>query len=207
MTTITTYAELKQNVVDFGKRADAESKIDTFIDLCESQINRDLRVTEMDVSDTGTTSTSVRYVSLPARCLDLRQILITVDGNQYELDSASNINGMSINPQAGVPCRYVITNRIELDRLSDQAYTLTYQFYQGVNPLSSSNTTNDILTNYPEIYLAGTMVQYYLWARQLENSAYWQNMYALKVADANTASMNKRHPSGMSSNIHRGMVV
>lgn len=206
MTTLTTYAELKQNIQDFGKRADMLSKLDLFIDLCESDIRRQLRVTEMDASATASTSTSVRYVAIPTRCAEIRQILITIDGIQYEMDF-KNINDMAIRDSAGVPCQYSVTNRIELDCVSDQAYTLTIQYYQYPEPLSGAATSNSVLLSYPMVYLAGCMRHFSTWAKMGGDALSWAAVFADEVAKANGESSRRRFPSGLQTRIHGGMVV
>lgn len=206
MTAITSYATLKSNVIEYGKRNDALGMVDVFLDLCEADIARVLRVPEMDATATATTSTSVKYVAFPTRFLEMRQILLTLDGVQYEMD-ATNLNDMRILDSAGVPTEYAITSRIEFNRVSDQAYTVTYQYYQNPSPLDGTNTTHAVLTTYPMIYLAGCLHHLSNWAKDGATSIFWLNYFNSEVAKANWDANNKRYPAGLSSKYHGGMIV
>ena len=64
MTTITTYAELKQNIQDFTKRNDILSKLDLFIDLAEADIWETLRVREMETRAIASSVEGSRFLSL-----------------------------------------------------------------------------------------------------------------------------------------------
>ena len=49
---ITTYAELKTAIADFLNRDDLSSVVDTFIDLAEARIQREIRHYKMEETDT-----------------------------------------------------------------------------------------------------------------------------------------------------------
>lgn len=206
MTAITNYTSLKQTLLDYSKRQDVLDMLDLFIDLCEADIALALRVPEMDTSASGATSTTVRYASLPTRMAEMRQVLITVDDVQLEMD-ASNINDMRICESAGVPTEYIITSRFEFNRVSDQTYTLTYQFYQNPAPLDSTNSTHTVLTTYPMLYLSGCLRHLFHWAKNTEDAQYWGGVFASELARANWGASRKRHPSGLTIRSHGGMVV
>ena len=59
--------------------------------------------------------------------------------------------------RAGTPHEYTVTSQVELDRIPDTVYTVESQFWQKPTPLSSSNTTNAVLTNHPNVYLFGCL--------------------------------------------------
>ena len=65
---ITTYAELQTAVGDFLNRSDLTATIPTFIDLCEAQLQRDIRHWKMEQRATSTAAG--QSVALPVDFLE-----------------------------------------------------------------------------------------------------------------------------------------
>jgi hypothetical protein len=206
MTTITTYADLKQNLIDHGKRTDAIGKLDTFIDLAESDIADDLRVREMEARATSSTSTVSRFSTLPTGFIKMRRLQILVDGVYHDL-SAKPVKDLEICESTGTPMQFSVTAELEFDRVSDQAYVLEMQYFRSLEPLSDEYPVNDILLNYPMLYLSGSLKHFFNWSKQKEESAYWSGIYDLSVAKANKRSRKGRYGPNVSGFIHKGMIV
>lgn len=206
MTNITTYSELKQNLLDHGKRTDALGKLDLFIDLCEADIADDLRVREMEARATGSTSTVSRFTSLPVGFIKMRRLQILVDSVYFDL-SAKPVKDLDVLDSTGTPTQFSVTSELEFNRISDQAYTLEMQYFKSLEPISADYPENDILTNYPMIYLAGSLKHFFNWSKQKEESAYWGSIYIDAVARANKRSRKGRYGPNVSGFIHNGFVV
>ena len=73
---ITTYSELKTAIADFLARDDLTNEIDTFIDLAESRISRELETRSQDTRTTLTTTADNAYVSLPSDMRTIRNVKI-----------------------------------------------------------------------------------------------------------------------------------
>lgn len=189
MTTITSYAELKQNIIDHTKRSgnDILSKLDLFIDAAETNINEDLRVREMETRTTATTSTSDRFVALPTGFKQMRQLQITVGDVLYDMNFVP-LKFMHIYDSASVPTQFTVTSQIEMNRVSDQAYTLEIDYWKEVTALSSSNTSNTVLTTYPMLYLAACLKHAFRWTLQYDHADYWEVIYNREVSRANRKS-------------------
>jgi hypothetical protein len=61
--TITNYTTLQSTVADYLNRTDLTSIIPTFIQLAESQINRDVRHYEMETRSTATIDAGDQYIA------------------------------------------------------------------------------------------------------------------------------------------------
>ena len=61
-------------------------------------------------------------------------------------------------------------------------------FYKTLTPLSESNTTNSILTNYPELYLYGALAESSPFLMQDERLNTWAGLYKEALANANLSS-------------------
>ena len=107
----------------------------------------------------------------------------------------------------GVPTQFSVTSQIEMNRKSDQAYTLTIDYYQEVTALSGSNTSTTVLTTYPMIYLAGCLKHAFRWNMQYDLADYWDGKFKEEVAKANRKARAGRIGPTPVVLPHGGMVV
>jgi len=156
-----TYANLKNEIIEWSHRDDLDLKIDTFIDMAESKMlaNEDepLKLRSSETLTAFATNTTDRFAALPTGYQSSRKLRIQiVDGESYELFYRTP-GQLNIKSSTGMPRFFTITDQIEFDRVSDQVYAGEIQYFQDFTPLSASNTTNSVLTNHPNIYLFGAL--------------------------------------------------
>lgn len=184
-----TYAQLKSSVEVWSKRQDVKDKIDDFIDLCETEIYSSsiepLRVRSMVQLETSATSTSVRTLALPTGFLETRKFDLTVSNQRYNIEYLTP-SAQFIREGTGSPRNYTITDQIEFDIVPDLAYVTNHSYYGKLAALSDSNTTNAILTDYPNVYLYGSLMVLYQWAENAEEYAKYQNLFIQAISGANT---------------------
>ena len=152
MTTITDYASLLEVVADEAHRTDLAAKIPRFVQLTEAKLFNDVTLKALETSVTGTSTGGV--IDLPVSIDAIQRITITTNGRDYPLDYTSP-NGV-VHLLTGEPIRYTVADG-EIKLLPSTAYAYTLYYIPKASPLSASNTTNDILTNYPDVYLHGCM--------------------------------------------------
>lgn len=164
---ITTYAELKQAIERWSKRTDISTMVDDFIDLAESDMWQRLRVRDMETRATASTSTTTRYVALPSNFLQMRKLKIDRSANSLpDVPLFFDVPlSLHVFDSVGLPSAFTVTSQIELDRVSDQVYTLELQYYASLTALSGSNTTNAILTRFPMVYLYSALFHAAQWAQ------------------------------------------
>lgn len=175
-----TYSGLKTAIVDFSGRDDLTSLLDDFIDLAEQEIyyndEMPLRVRQMDTRSTLTGTSGSRFLALPADFLEPRALLIIDSGERRELIFNSP-SALKIDSTDGSPIYYTLTSQIEFDRELDSAYSFELQYYGKPTALSSANPTNDILTNFPKVYLNGCLSAVYDYVSEDERAErYHQKM-------------------------------
>ena len=141
----------------YVKRSFPIDRQDTFIQLSELRIYRDLRPRENIVSATLTPSTNL--FDLPADFIDLRE-LSAKKGNRVVVLSSVGRHRLSIaTSQTGFPVVYsIIGTQIEVGPVTlPGEFTLWYwrKFPALVNPTD----TNVLLTTYPYIWLYAMMVE------------------------------------------------
>lgn len=158
---LSTYSELQASIADWLNKTNLTSVIPDFITLAEAKFNRNIRVSQMENRDTDSTVVGQDYYSLPSDYLALRDIQInstSVSTLDYMAPEEIDIHYDSAD--TGIPKFYTIVgNQIQLAPKPDAVYTLEYSYYQMIPALSDSNTTNWLLTAYPDIYLYGSLLQ------------------------------------------------
>lgn len=188
---LTTYLGLKDAVESWSHRNDVASRLDDFINLAESEMKRWLRIRDMESRGTTNTDTD-RYVSLPSGFLELRSLKI-ISGSQYFDVLYKTPESMIITQDSGIPKAFTITNQIEFDRVPDGTYTLEILFYNSFTSLSATNTSNAVLTKFPNIYLYGCLWALYQWSLQEDKSEYYYGKFIQAIKSANREDSKGRH--------------
>ncbi|MFZ6653792.1 phage adaptor protein [Undibacterium sp. TJN19] len=155
MSAITDYASLQTAVINWLHRSDLAAFVPDFIALAEGKMSSDIVARPMDVRTTLTTSTGNAYVTLPGDMLEMNRLILMTDPvytlryespDQLSIDYPTALTG---KPSAFA----VIGSQLQLAPIPDTAYTLELTYQQRIPALSSTNTTNWLLTAFPNVYL------------------------------------------------------
>lgn len=189
---ISTYDQLKSAIAAWTHRSDLTSYLGDFIAHAENRIFSDLRVKEMEDRTTYTPTT--RYLATPARMTGIRRITaqtnppvqlmsVSPDGLQQRYDETS-----------GTPLYFsILGDEIQFNKIP--SCDVEIQYYAAPAALSASATTNAILTAYPQIYLAASMIEAMLFMVNDAGVAKWVGLYNEALARANKKSTTF-HTSG-----------
>ena len=189
---LTTYALLKTTIANYLNRTDLTSYLGDFITLTESRMNRELRVREMVNTDTTTTTVAgTQSYSLPSGFLEASAVIY--QSNPYRtlrfMANGDFYRQYNVTQTSGLPTFFTIVGeKILLGVAPDSAKTLQIDFYKTLTPLSESNTTNTILTNYPELYLYGALAESSPFLMQDERLNTWASLYKEALKNANLSS-------------------
>ncbi len=190
-----TYDNLKAEIIDWSHREDMDLRVDTFIDLAESEMFSNplepLKIREQEDTASFTCSTTSRYVALPTDYKSMRTIQISLSNSsphelRYRTPAQLNVSSVT-----GLPSFFTVTTQIEFERTPDQAYSGEIWYHSGFTALSSSNTTNNVLTNHPDIYLFGS-----LWALKKHCTQYGESDYYYKKFLTAIKGANKDNNAG-----------
>lgn len=178
------YSELVTAIADWTARDDLTSYIDTFIALAEEMHRRppsnpsDATLGGIRLGKTRTTGTltaGTATLALPTDFLELDSFWLTgygplefVSPNQRRQEYAQG---------NGLPYAFSISDVIEFDRAPDSDYAYEISYWPKVTGLSSTNATNDILTNYPLAYLSACLMHASRFVRDDENALAWAQQY------------------------------
>lgn len=170
---ISTYAELVTAIGRNAFRSDLTSDIPNFIQLCESDMQTRLKL--VDFESEGTLTVTNGESALPTDFKGMRNVYWDGDTKR--------------------PCSYVTPDRFDSFVLTSDIpnfYTITgttikfvtllsgtaYINYKAkFTPISGSNATNAIITNYPDAYLHGSMMQLFVFTRDSANAQVRQTAY------------------------------
>lgn len=156
MALITDFASLKTAVAQYAWRTgdtEFEDAVDGMIQMAGSRLNRKLplRVMDADAALTGTISS--RSIALPADFLEPFALRLTTFGNAVPIP-ASIAGIMPLFDAPSTPAAWCIDGAsIALDHPCDVAHTFLFR-YRRSYVLSEAVTTNWLLTNHPDLYLA-----------------------------------------------------
>lgn len=189
---LTTYTELKASLADWLNRSDLTAAIPDFISLAESQIERQLRTRQMIVRATASFAAAQEYGTVPNDFLEVKSIKLNtnpITPLQFQtidaMDSLSNTTYLS----SGKPLYFsIVGEQIRLLPIPDGAYTAELVYYAKLTKLSSSVATNFLLTQAPDVYLYGALLQAAPYLQFDERIPVWSSLYQvgldqLQIAD------------------------
>lgn len=152
---ITTYAELQTAIGDWLNRADLDQKIPDFIRLAESTLNDVLRQADMVTQSTGITITAGR-ATLPQDALEVVYAQVgSAEDEPLEQISPQQLTMLrrTRTRDAANPRFFAIIGRQIVVTPTPSSGTLDLDYYQRIPALTTSNTTNWLLTDAPHVYL------------------------------------------------------
>ena len=188
------YSDLKASLADFLNRDDLTSVIPDFIALAETQMQREVRHHKMVERAEGEVDT--RYSAFPADYLESIRFHVNDDRSSIiELVSLTDmLRYRNENSATGKPRYYAISGEnFEVYPSPDTTYSTELMYYRTLPSLSDSNTTNWLLTNYPDAYLYGSLSQSAPYLKDDERLAVWAGVYSTAVASINNESHRIRN--------------
>lgn len=190
---LSTYATLKTSITNWTHRADLTDLLDDFIDIVESRLSRELRVSQQETIVTSVASTE--YIALPVDCIAIRNIQLNtspVRTLEYvtpaEMDRLAD-NGSTIS-------RYTIVgDEIQLNATS--SYSIELAYWAKVPALSDSNTTNWLLDAYPDVYLYGCLAEAFKYADDDRAAAKYNALYQEALMQVQSADKKRKYGQSM----------
>jgi len=186
---LTTYTELKASVADWLNRDDLTTEIPDFISLSEAQMERTLRTRQMLTRTTLTVDSE--FETIPADFLETRALKLTSTNpdtplsfmTMDSLDAEATTETGSGRPRffgvVGTEFRFVPT--------PDASYTAEIVYFAKLSKLSSSVSTNFLLTSSPDAYLYGALLQAAPYLQDDARIQVWATLYERALNDLQVA--------------------
>jgi hypothetical protein len=154
---LNTYDGLKASVANWLNRTDLATEIPDFIELAEERLINDVRASVLEKTTTVTSVSATGETDVPSDFVELKNVFY----NQKPLSRITLTELKSYQATAGTPVYFSRdTTKFVLFPTPTMSGTdaLIFIYYKSIIPLSSSNTTNEILQLSPQAYLYATLV-------------------------------------------------
>ena len=192
---ISTYTELKTAVANWLDRDDLTDRIPEFIALAEARFNRVLRLRSMETKQTASTAAGQRNYALPTNYIQMRN---------FQLNTSPLTTLSYVTPEiydrlwggstGGIPKFYtILADEISLGPIPGSVITMEMLFYKKFDNLSGSTATNWLITNAPDIYLYGTMLEAEPFIMNDERVQLWATALERGVSDLQEQDNKDRH--------------
>lgn len=189
----TNYSDLQASVAGYLGRSDLTTQIPDFIRFAEIRLGRELRTRLMLNSATAPTIANDARVALPTDFLEIRDLFI--QGNPRRPLSYMSPSAFSREAKAdviGLPVFYtLLASEFQFAPVPDAIYTLEVLYYSKPTFLSTANTSNVFLANYPDALLYGSLIEAEPYLINDARSQLWSTLYdrAIKnITEANESS-------------------
>lgn len=186
---LTTFSELKTAVLAWAERSDLTSVASDFVTLCDMRIRKGLagignRPREMETTTDLTPASGV--CTLPTDFMAMKRVQArTSSPRRLEYRTLDWLDEAYPDGASGIPAFYTImgstagTTTLRMFPVTTSGIRITYYAYPAV--LSDSNTTNWLLTKYPDVYLYGTLAELEIYAGNDAGAQKWLGAYQAAI--------------------------
>ena len=194
--TIATYADLQSAISDWlvSPPAAVTARIPDFVMLFETTANTRLRLRLQESTSTLTPSSGV--ATLPSDYLAWRRVTWTGSSpRELEYVHPSYLHALFPTLDAGDP-RYFTIEGSNLTVAPTDSTTLTFDYFQKI-PALASNSTNWLLTAYPNAYLFGALTEAYAFRKDVDNMTLWGQRRDAVFDEIQNLDVKTRGPSAV----------
>lgn len=179
---MTTYSQLKSDIIEYSARSDISTLTATFIRLAEPRIYRKLRILDMETDVVLTLTSANSYTEdLPTGFVGFKSLYVdgVTNGRMVyappnTFHRVDNESRDAFNSSLSGETVYTIeSGKLKVDQAVGATGDVVVNavYFKRFLPLSDSNTTNDALTNHYDLFLSASLEQVWRWARKTEERA------------------------------------
>ena len=191
----TSYSDLQTSVANYLGRSDLTAVIPDFIRFAETRLARDLRTRKMLKSATSSMTAGDARVALPTDFLEIRDLY--TQGNPRKPVTYMSPSAFTRNARAnesGLPVFYTtLSAEFQFAPIPDTAYVLEILYYAQPTVLSSSNSSNVFLANYPDALLYGSLLEAEPYLINDQRSQTWALLYDRAVKNIQDSDQNSEY--------------
>ena len=158
-----------------------------------------LRLRYMEQAATRDMVTGTERYGLPTDFLEMRNISYVRDSQTIDLvlRMPRQLDEHYRDDHTGYPEAFAIEGtEIRIRPIPSGTWTLRQVYYKKLDALSDSNTENDILTNYPDIYLFGALAEAELYLKNDGRAGLWDQRFLTAIRAANKDHARARRKGG-----------
>jgi hypothetical protein len=194
------YTALKAAIANWTGRSDIDASgvIDDGIALLEAEINRTIRHRLMinRLSGAGLTVTA-GYLQHPTDFIEWVRISNQTTPRDIEPISENALDS-AIEKNYSGNARFSVVYSTETLLIPTQANALNLEaaYYAFVPPLGGVNATNWLLTKFPDVYLAGSIMKASVYSRDDPRAAQIQTLYSVAMQQLDSDNNSSRFSGG-----------
>ena len=198
---LATYTDLKASVADFLHQSNMTSQIPDFIKLCETELNNLLSVRMMEQTDTLACVVSSRNIALPTGFLSPIDLWVAADTSSVrQWITPLGADNIPNNVSSAFPRAWTIDgSNILLDSPADVAYPAYFRYRKGFD--LATDSTNWLLTNFPNVYLYGTLMQAAPYMLEDPRIQTWQMFYERGITILQRSDHKNKSPAILTTEI------
>lgn len=194
------YTEIKDMALGYADRQDTDitGKMDLFLKMVESRINRALETQTMITTVQTVLVDNVFEYTLPTGFLSIKDIKVVNTDNEnysYPLEMASPERVTTFRLDGSDQRIFAILgNTVQICSNPYDAtlnLVLEISYYQRLAALTNTSTTNWISTNHPDAYIFGLMVEINSYVKDADATMLWENRFNGVLSDI--TSQDIRH--------------
>lgn len=195
---IATYSDLQTAIANFLARTDLTAQIPDFIKLAESRMSRELETRSQEKRVQAVLTSGNEYISLPVDLRETREVkLNTSPLTVLQYKSPSQLDSDFSTSGQGKPLAYsVVGDELKLRPVPDTAYTAEIIYIGDITPLSSTNTTNNILTRHPDAYLSGSLVEAYTYLMDEQRAQVYDQKFSRCIEEIRKDEQRAHYGTG-----------
>lgn len=205
-----TYAELQSAVrtelANIGTAALSAEAIEDAIARAEAKINRRARFREMETLATVSYTSASRFVALPSGFLELIGMRIkgaTEADTKYVDVRYTDPGRIHEYYDTTMPWRYTLRDQIEIAQAAENNKTLSIHYLKRWD--IASDSTNWLLTNFPDVYLYGACAECEMHLSSDARVPMWKALFDSSIEELNKLDSRGRDDSRLDTSEVAGM--
>lgn len=191
---VTNYTDLQTTLESYASRSDLSAMVPVFIQLCEADMKRRLKLVNLETAATVTLTSGVG--TLPTDYVGMRSIYWDDDTDNALTYVTPDYFDALRELGTGDPIYYTVTgSSLKVLPMETGSAVMTYQAV--LSSLSASNTTNAVITSYPDAYLQGSLKELYHYTRNWLAKKEASDAYEASIGGIILDHEAKKFPAGL----------
>lgn len=183
---LASYSDLATTIKDWLVRSDLTSgQVQDLVTLCDARVNKMVRhrrmVTTATLSLTGGSAT----VSVPSGFLEPRTLILLSSPNRVlEYLSPEMLANYAADGTTAKPTYYTLVgSNFKFAKTPDADYSVSLEYYAKLDLVA--DTTNWLLTNYPDVYLFGALCEAEAFVLNDARVPFWRAKFDMAMEELN----------------------
>lgn len=192
---ITNYTDFQTEVANYLARSDLTNQIPTFTRFAEDRLSRELRVNDMLKVVTTTLTSTDGTASLPNDFLEVREIHFNSNPvGDVIFQSPDLFFRNQVTTTSGFPVYFtILDNQFQFAPVPNGSSEIQMLYYARPPYLSSTQTSNIYIANYPDALLYATLAEASAYLMDDVSLQRWATMYDRSINNIKQNDLSKKN--------------